>query len=342
MSPYTKMILNPCTAPLVKGAFGNPEKTVTRVATRHSLMIPANNTLYVIWFPDFSPRPDAGAALSYQSQFSAIYFIGSSTASPLNLGGTNQWAYPYTWASRELATTNATGGFLEDPAASMNDGKYTDDLTPIAACIDVSYTGRADASAGQICLIPEIDSDQIIRGSHDEGDSTPLCAMSTDMLFSQSNEGNIFRLGGDVHTVRWAANDLTTTQDSATGAFIAGGDTVGQGTTNSGGYRTQSPSPLGIGFAIQGTDTDAPVTFTFTKIVEWSPGDWLNQVNPAPRGLRTPNMTRAQAPLPTGWATVKRWASEAFAKHATPANAARLASFATKVAGNYYPIGSGN
>jgi hypothetical protein len=336
------MMLNPCTAPLVKGSFGHPDKTVTRVASRFNYTIPVGQTMYVLWFPEFSSRSSSaatGVGLDPFEQFNALYYVGPTASAPPNLGGAGNWAYAYNWANVADSITNNEGGFLVDPASTMNDGKYTDDLTTIAACIDISYTGRADSSAGQICLIPQIDADEVIRVSANASDTVPLVGVTTDLLFGRSNEGNISRLGGNTHTVRWAANDMTTDHDRATGPFIAGIDTIGTGTTNSGGYRTQAPAPSGIGFAIAGTDGASPITFTLTKIVEWSPGDWLNQVNPSPQGMRPAKLTLAQKALPTAWATLRREATEAWAKHATKENFAKLAIYAgEQLAGAYYPM----
>ena len=270
LSPYTNMLLNPCSADLLPGIHGTSDGFVGKFKLNLN-----NNSSgkagYILWIPQLSNAGEADGTA--REQFNVYAFSGTNgTQSPENTTG-NPLGTDGSWA------VNGSGFSLIDPSSSFLQGNLAQCERLISACIRVSFIGAMSDSSGQIGYIKDFDPRSLIAGGG-VGDSPP----SVDQVFNLC--AKTVRIGTDTHENIYSSqtpNDgvwstvLSSGWDSGVAASVVGGSL-----TTVGGQAGRFRYPA-FGFCWRGlTTTTANMVFELTKNIEWRPEPVSGLVQPRP------------------------------------------------------------
>jgi hypothetical protein len=212
----------------------------------------------------------------------AVSLVSGSQANGSTLA-TDTVAQP--WATGEADTMAHT-----DPAYAFVNTATVKDARTVAACIDLTFTGRADAASGTITKISNLKLSSIWRTSLL---GTTFVPYSTDQLYEQ---GGISYRPGQTLQVR-AAPDFTDTEfvPASHSPILEGSPAVTATTCDSDHIRNEDPAMCG--YVIRaGTDTQT-YTLKFTKVVEYREEDLVFGLGSVSSAVATTPPTAGVTPI---------------------------------------------
>lgn len=335
MSPYARLLMDPCNAPLVPGMHGPNNGYLSRLKKFVTLgqAYPNASSVatcgYVIWSPRYHSEGSGAISLgpgnpnSYSNAF--VWLTTNSALVPENLATSTSAANPQIYGSSKSAsaTPQVSTYSIPDPANDFVVGGLCQDARLVSACMRVTYLGTMNASDGQFCFIKNLPMEQFLYST--AAGSNPTALLSVDRLFELADAAS--RLGLESHEVRY--------RDGGSDAdrFIAGEDQgVGiganaQATPPLTGYisglnqAATVTNPNVIGFAFRGFTAGqlTKLSIELHKNIEWRPA--------ANSGIGAPIVTQlGESKLAAAETFLDRYAPswETMSGAATQANLSRL------------------
>jgi len=180
LAPLVRMVQDPCKAPLVPGLYGETEGYLTKFhKSTNATLGPCG---YIVWFPDMMGTiGDVGPNLS-------VYM---PTAGNPDLVPLNTVQNPY--GSGNMFEADVTASEITEPAYSFVTAT-TDGFRTLSACMSLNYTGRMDATQGEIAVLTGVPISTMFSGSSH-------VPPTVNRLFTYA-EGTQ-RLSLDGHEVKW-------------------------------------------------------------------------------------------------------------------------------------------
>jgi len=233
---------------------------------------------YILWYPMTHDSGETSSTYPEDDLISHNIFTWSNSSSstrPVNTG-----THPFGHEANPFPASGdqPTTGHVDDPFAFFVGGQgYTaEDARLLCACIRMTYTGRMDASAGQVAFIENLP----LSALTDENDnSLGSLSPSVDDLFASASRTT--RLGVDPLEIIYRPPDDGHQFLDSTARCIAYKPTLG---SNSflGDYPSNHDAHV-FGFAWRGLVSGVPANqiFEFTKAVEWRPRATLGYRRPA-------------------------------------------------------------
>jgi len=192
LSPLTDMVANPCSAPLTEGLYGDSVGFLSRFKNVTTLNVEPNG--YIAWFPDMAQGLTFfGEANSGSSCF--MFETADSSRIPVNSGPDSRWGLN----ASPFGTTARTYRVAGDQFTESN---VCASQRTVSACIKMRYTGRMDATSGEVALLTGVSIAQLLGESNYEGGNTE--PLSVDDVFQLSSD--VTRLSLDGHEVRHRPN----------------------------------------------------------------------------------------------------------------------------------------
>jgi len=255
VSPYAKMLADPCNATLIPGLFGDSEGLLARL--KGELTFTSNSSPatcgYVLWLADSHGANQIGPG-SYRTGS----LVGARFDST-NESVTNTAASP---AYCGAVASTGQGFSREDPALPLVNGIARDART-LSACMRMAYLGSMQSAAGQVAFLENVPLTNMLDSSVDE-----LFRLAT----------HVKRIGVGTHEIKFRpsenskffssfelANVLTQSQRDITSPLTLGSEGSGETTVE------DVRGPRVFGFAWRGTDDATNLAFEFIKNVEWRP-----------------------------------------------------------------------
>lgn len=257
--------MDPCGATLVPGTYDTSAGNLVRNKSEFEVPAVSQGTHggpptcgYCIWFPDFSNVAfDSLAPPSDGLIRGNLFFFSSPDPSevPVNIG-VNKYGSGDPGTARQL----------NDPSANFVYSTSVSTARPIAACMEMLYSGTVLDSAGEVAYLENISVAELL-GHGDPGSAafTPsvnaIMAMSVDKrrLGTEALE-NVARLN------QHSSSIFRPFSDSATSTVFGDAATISSETVSS-----TATDPRGFGFVWRHALPAAGITFTFTKCIEWKP-----------------------------------------------------------------------
>jgi len=219
---------------------------------------------YAIWFPDYhNLGKDIGSTVDGPANI-FFYSETDSDQAPLpNVTATPQGSED-NW---ETKTTSKSLQGYRDPAAEFVASDMVQDARTLSACMSLTYTGKMQDSSGELCFIENFPLEALLANVG--GNET---APSVDSMFNYATKQ--LRFGTDKHEVLARPGDASHIFKSVEDALLDI-TPLGPAQRSYVPQATIAHQPRAIGFAWRGLtpsigDT-TPLTFTFTKNVEWRP-----------------------------------------------------------------------
>lgn len=308
MSPWARMLYDPCNSPLVAGFFPNEGGNLMRV--KKSIFNNSTGTCgYILWIDDYHQAGDRlDAKHSESSLYGGNLFIWSSDnpdTQPYNTRviSENKEAFGETRSDSFAQNSEFSSAHtVVDPAHSWVSGNNVQDARTISSCIRMKYTGQERLASGEVALIENLPIDSILRGAIDEE------AVSVNMLFNSAR--HVQRLGNVPVEIKGrpsAASD-TFRNSHATPFIIRAQENQSTGKSPAG--RIQAPNVYGLAWRGISINADQPTclfTYELTKNVEWRPEPNANATNVVPKARSgTPKFQSATSWLDNnvpGWTT---------------------------------------
>jgi len=284
LAPLVRMVQDPCKAPLVPGLYGETEGYLTKFHKSSNATLGACG--YIVWFPDMlgTTGDDPAPNLSV--------FI--PTAGDPDLAPTNTIANPY--GSAVVFTEAATASEIPEPAYPFV-AATTDGFRTLNACMSLNYTGRMDATQGEIAVLTGVPISAMFSGpSH--------VPPTVNRLFTYA-EGTQ-RLSLDGHEVKWRPTDTSHN-------FKPVGELQNHSAIRyeAGLFETQATDlgrayqPEAIVIAWRSCAADFRATMNFIRGLEWIPATDEGMVNPSPLSTGSPSVystvTRILDQAQRGW-----------------------------------------
>jgi hypothetical protein len=262
------MLADPCGAQLYPGIYGDQEGLMARLrSSEQASLVTALNCGYVIWFPDYhNEATDVGSAVNGPANL-FVYSETDPSQIPLDNVTATPMGYEDSWTTK---TTSKSLQGLPDPAAAFLATDMVQDARLLSACLSLTYTGKMQDSSGELCVIENFPVEALIASIGSAGGIQQ--APSVNQMFNYSTRN--LRFGTDTHEVLSRPGD-------ASHFFKGASDAVLDIQVTEPPFKsfipdsTRAQAPRAIGFAWRGLTPDigdtTPLTFTFTKNVEWRP-----------------------------------------------------------------------
>lgn len=246
------MLLDPCHAPVIPGAFGDASMRTHRESKSFTVTVTGGKAYHLLWMPKYhceasAAQHDLGNLFSFSAVATETIYNTSSTP----------------WGN---FTNGSTDYFsLADPVANYVNKSGVRDARTVAACIDVEYTGRTDSEAGQIGSFTSKIGNFWAQAPNDDVPTIPL--YSYDDVFDLCENPTRPHAGT---TVRWQPNFGT----NAAAWFPVNHSPIAIGATTFGSTSASSnhirdDDPNMIGFAISSAADTQTYRVTLTKIIEY-------------------------------------------------------------------------
>lgn len=263
VNPYINMVADPCNATLVPGLYGASEGLLARL--KNTTQVPAGSRPqtcgYVLWCPDYHNKNNGIVDQPYApnsgpDQGNMFMFISDDpTLSPPNTA-----ANPYGAFSPLSVGQVDVGHVLDDPAANLLRSDIVADARVISACMQMTYYGKLQDSAGEVGFISNLPVSEIM-----EGGTGGIPASVNNLMAYCANK---HRLGIDTLENVYRPNELSsnhfrTNVDTLLDVAdqTAGPSVVSQSAT--------TLSPRVFGFVWRNVEPSAGLTFDFVKSIEW-------------------------------------------------------------------------
>lgn len=256
------MVANPCSAPLVEGLFGDTVGFLSRF--KHVQSHTVEPCGYIAWFPDMAQGTEwLGSARSGASCFK--WESSDSSNIPSNTGASSRWGLNSSPAYSTAISYRVAGDqFTQSNVCASQ--------RTIAACIKLRYTGRMDATAGEVALLTGVSIGQLLGESSFNADSQPL---SVDDVFQLSSD--VSRLSIDGHEVRHRPTSGSEHLKACPSeqAFVVTGSALEVGTA-AGVITSRTPAaaahdPRAIIIAWRGLASLTPLVLETHVGIEWTP-----------------------------------------------------------------------
>lgn len=253
------MIKEPCTAPLVHGLYGDIGGFPTKYKRTRSF--PSLGAGYAVWFPQMG-QASTNPGLNANGSSCFLWGDANPAANP-----TNTIANPYgNAASVTSAQTIPVAGdqFTQSSVCATQ--------RTLTACMKLRYTGRMDATEGEVAVLSGLTVSQLLGISAGGGADVPI---DVDEIFQLAQR--VERLSLDGHEARWRPTQSSHTfiQSPVQNSNVATGSAFKIGTT---GVNTTSPtpeahnlSPEALVIAWRGTQVGANLVLEHYLGLEWIP-----------------------------------------------------------------------
>jgi hypothetical protein len=248
VDPYTAMLIDPCNAPLVPGAYGNTSFKMRRLTSEISFTVAAGNTTYYLWMPKYH------CLATFSKPVNLI--VGNGFGGAVSV---NTVALPYGCGGSNTNSAN-------DPARDFVNTSTVRDARTVAACMDLTFTGRTDAASGTITKIPAVKLSSFFRNVS----GTPsFTGYTFDQLYALGGES---MRPGRTTQIRSAPDFVDTEFVPVDHSPLTLGTPASAATTiDEDHLRDEDPSMFG--FCIRaGTDSQT-YSLKFTKLVEYREED---------------------------------------------------------------------
>lgn len=250
LAQIARAIADPCNGPLVSGVYGSTEGLTARTKRSYTTTNGTTDTAgMVLWVPSYH-NEGSGALNMIRWSFSdsGTSIVNASTA-PLGTGG----------------ASSPAGVGLKDPSYELVTSDIVNDARTLAACLQLTYSGKVTESSGQIAWIDNY-------SMHDLFNNRP----SVDDMFDRATKTS--RLGLDTYEVLFRPDDATGTdrfrsngaEDACVNMGTGGGGILGPSAPST---TVQALGPKVIGFAYRGCEVGVVdrLVLSATKVVEWRP-----------------------------------------------------------------------
>lgn len=247
------MVQNPCDSQLVPGFYGSSEGILARFKTSWDNQS-SGSCGYFIVIPEL-----------FGDDCVIYYSNADPSHQPLNNATPPIWGTASGW---DQTTTTMS----KDNAAYFVGTDTCSAARTISSCLQMTYTGPMQSSAGEVAYLSEVQISNILHGG--PGTSTP----SINLLFIGASK--IMRLGVD--TVEIVGRPDVDTPDFLTqesDAFATDGGVVELSTL--GKMRT----PRAYGFAWRSVASPAALAFMYTRNLEWQPESILGLAMPTVKSV---------------------------------------------------------
>lgn len=201
------MVADPCNAKLIPGLYGTSEGSLARL--KEVIFNDTDATSgYFLWAPKYHNQ---GTELVEANLFNVVFFATNAPEVPPNVvqfGRINTF---------DLSLARNTAAHGTDPAGQLlsEENAIVMDARTLSACIRLTYTGRMERAAGQVCFVDNLPLSSVV-GNPEQKD----LPASVDELFVLSTSTR--RFGIDTHEIVYRADDnhAATFHDSQDGAFL--------------------------------------------------------------------------------------------------------------------------
>jgi len=246
------MTRDPCNAPLQGGTYGTVEGVISRC--HNSTAFDLFNTEgfgYMAWIPAIHGRTYAAGV----NNWGLISFYpgasGLSASDPPSNNAIQSFG----------GQADGYGYGLQDPAYTLVNTDLVSDARTLAACMEMHTTGKAQDNHGEVAILTNL----TLRDFMDDTPAGNL-QLSVDSVFNASSK--VTRLGMGKVEALFTPPELGTFSDEDT-AYTLYGSNGGSPSLIGVAGRTYDPQVIVI--AWRNVTTTMPVTFNFTKVIEWRP-----------------------------------------------------------------------
>jgi len=246
------MTRDPCNAPLQGGTYGTVEGVVSRCHSSNAFdLFNTEGFGYMAWVPQIHGRTYGAGAINWGL---VRYYPGASGLAaddvPLN-SAINAWG----------GQADGYGYGLEDPAFTLVNTDLVSDARTLAACMEMHTTGKAQDNHGEVAVLTNL----TLRDFMDDT-NTGVLQLSVNSAFNASTR--VARLGMGKVEALFTPPEVGTFSDEDTTYTQYGTNGTNPSLVGVAG-RTFNPQVIVI--AWRNVTTTMPVTFNFTKIIEWRP-----------------------------------------------------------------------
>jgi hypothetical protein len=248
---------------------------------------------YVLWYPVTHDSGDESTAPAELGNISHNIFTWSNTSSSARPANTATHPYGHEAVRFPLTGDQPTTGHVDDPCSAFvgSQGYTAEDARLLAACIRMTYTGRMDASTGQVAFL-----------------SLPLSALtditdnglasvspSVDELFTYANK--TCRLGIDPFETVYRVGEQDDKFLDSTARGLQYNNLIAN-PSHVGNY-PDAHEAMVFGFAWRGLiqGVAASQVFEFTKVIEWRPRITIGFQRPPTRSIGLSRVAQAKAQL---------------------------------------------
>lgn len=252
-----QMVADPCSGPLVPGLYGSASGMLARLKRSEALSshVHGSSSGYVLWDPDFSNQknvvfPKAKGNL-------VVWLSDDPSQNPVNTT-----AEPYGNGNHNAPEPSNTAEFLADPAANLLESDIVSDARPLAACLQLTYTGTLLNAAGEICFITNLPAASVLNGG------TGNVPLNVNDLFAYAPHKE--RFSPETHEVKFRPGDASKfyrNEEDALFSFpVASGAATGPTAVTE---VAEGFVPKVIGFAWRGLTPGSSLTYDVIKNIEW-------------------------------------------------------------------------
>jgi len=259
------MLLNPCTAPLVPGSYGQVGFKVRRFVTEFTVSVAPNEYCTVLWMPEYSC---ASTIPSEAIPVNSVWMRGAGSDTI-----TNTLAHPF-------ANTYGAAGIpyqatTQDPVYDFSNSSSVRDTRLVAACIDATYQGRSDAHTSTIAKIPSLPLSALFRNV---SGAMVYTGASLSQFFAHAVEPT---RTADTTSIRTGPQFNTTDFVNLGHSPLLTGET-GVTTSTVEEELLRQDDPAFFGFAIKAGTEAQTYSFRYTKVVEYREEDLVYGLTTAP------------------------------------------------------------
>lgn len=272
-SKFAKLLANPCNATLVPGLHGESEGLLASLKQTIDNSASSQHG-YILWCPRYH-----NSAMSNDGKGNLFGFAAQDSSDrPVN--DTNLGSFYGQATSFTAGLPASAAASFDDPAAGLLSQGLVQDARLISACMRMTYYGRLDRSAGQVCFIENLPISALVGA---EGSGPTL---SVDDCFRLSTA--VQRLGVDtLEVVHRPDPEMAGIFHDRLDSALDRSPLGDVNTYSHVGLNAQTTMPHVFGFAwrnldISGSTPTAQLTFDLFKNIEWrpTPASGLTSVTP--------------------------------------------------------------
>lgn len=257
------MTADPCGAPVSGGTYGTVHGTISRVhsSVATDLYNAGDGAGFMLWVPAFTGTASNNSAMNL-----VRYQVG---------GGLGPEDSPVNTTTTCFGGGSATGGYaVADPAYALITTDLVSDARSLAACMSVHTTGKAQDNNGEFAVLTSLSLRDVI----DDDDSS--IALTPDSIFNAAT--SVSRVGMNKVEALFTPPNEGKFYDEHSQALTRGQDGTNLSALFVNG-RIEDPQVIVI--AWRNVTSSVPVTFNFTKVIEWRPKTIGNIGHAKPRVL---------------------------------------------------------
>lgn len=257
-NPFTRMLLDPCNAPLSLGAY-NERFDVERVVSELTVSLPPGSSYHLIWFPKYHCGNTVTPDMTVTSRESLFSFWTSSPGSTQVVNTvTSAWGN-YISLGGETAYR-----YHPDPAFDLVSSSTISGGRTLAACCELEYTGRDDSASGTYTVLSGSRLDNLFQPEQ-KYDEAKLNWYTYDQMYVTGRDNSRPPRGTEV-LYRPPPGDPAEFIGSNHSPIVLG--TSGSTATTVNVDHLNEENPAYIGFALRAASDTATYTIRFTKILE--------------------------------------------------------------------------